>query len=374
MVHVDHRCFLKPALILLSRSTTYQTIMGFGGAFTDAASYVFSKLNSTLQTQMLNMYFSEDGLRYNMARLPMGSCDFSLGNYNYDSNSGDTNLDTFSIDHDKERIIPFIKRAISTISESKGNELRIVSSPWSPPKWMKNNDSPYCHDCSSCTLKDQYKETWALYFSKFISAYSQQGVPIWGITVQNEPEYCPPTYEGMHYDAEAERDFIKQHLGPKLRRDHPDLKILIYDHNKDHVVNWAQTIYSDSEAAQYVWGTAIHWYTGDQFENVNTTHNLFPHIPILATEATEVREKDPTNPVWEKGEHYAHDIMGDINNWVVGFIDWNLILDIQGGPNHLGPDECEGKDKCGSDGMMLADTDKQIVYPQVFYYYVGHIR
>ena len=321
------------------------------------------------------MYFSEDGLRYSMARLPMGSCDFSLDNYNYANTSSDVNLTKFSIDHDKEQIIPFIKRALSTISESKGDSLNIVASPWSPPKWLKNNNSPYCRlDCLGCTLKDQYKETWALYFSKFISAYSQEGVPIWGVTVQNEPEACPLVYEGLHFNPESERDFIKQHLGPKLRRDHPDLKILIYDHNKDHVVKWAQTIYSDSEAAQYLWGTAIHWYTGDQFENVNTTHNLFPHIPILATEATEVREKDPTNPVWEKGEHYAHDIMGDINNWVVGFIDWNLILDIQGGPNHAGPSECEGIIKCGSDGMMLADTDKQIVYPQVFYYYVGHIR
>ena len=120
--------------------------------------------------------------------------------------------------------------------------------------------------------------------------------------------------------------------------------------------------------------TAPYRYTGDQFENVNQTHNLFPKVPILATEATEVREKDPTNPVWEKGEHYAHDIMGDINNWVVGFIDWNLLLDLLQGPDHAGPSECEGVIKCGSDAMLLADIDKQIIYPQIFYYYVGHIR
>ena len=119
----------------------------------------------------------------------------------------------------------------------------------------------------------------------------------------------------------------------------------------------------------YVWGTVIHWYSEDQFENVNQTHFLFPKKPILATEATVAREKDPTNPDWSKGEHYAHDIMGDLNNWVIGFIDWNLMLDFLQGPNHAGPKECEGRIKCGSDAMLLADTEKQVDYPQVFYYY-----
>ena len=350
-------------------------MLGFGGAFTDSASYVFSKLNSTLQAQVLDMYFSDTGLKYNMARLPIGSCDFSLATYNYDNVSGDTNLTHFSIDHDKENIIPFIQRAISTRLKWTNDTLNIVASPWSPPKWMKKLDTEYCIlSCFLCDLKEEYKSSWALYFSKFISAYKEEGIDVWGVTVQNEPGACPELYEGMHFTPETERDFIKTYLGPQLKKDHPDLNILIYDHNKDHVVEWAKTIYSDSNAAQYVWGTAVHWYSGDDFPNLNTTHYLFPDRPILATEATEVREKDPQNPVWSKGEHYAHDIMGDMNNWVVGFIDWNLILDMLGGPDHAGPDECEGIIKCGSDAMLLVDYKNQIVYPQVFYYYVGHIR
>ena len=360
---------------MLFRSMTYQTVLGFGGAFTDSASFVFSKLNSTLQTQVLDMYFSESGLRYNMARLPIGSCDFSLENYNYDNVSGDVNLTHFSIDHDRERIIPLIKRALAVRQQWTNDSLNILGSPWSPPGWMKANSNPYCpQGCSNCYLNDASKVSWALYFSKFVTAYEAEGIKIWGITVQNEPEYCPPTYEGMNWSPETERDYIKTYLGPQLKRDHPDLNILIYDHNKDHVVEWAQTVYSDNEAAQYVWGTAVHWYTGDDFPNLNTTHYLFPDKPILASEATEVRESDPKNPDWGKGEHYAHDIMGDMNNWVVGFIDWNLILDMLGGPNHKGPDECEGSDLCGSDSMMLADAANQLVYPQVFYYYVGQIR
>ena len=174
----------------------------------------------------------------------------------------------------------------------------------------------------------------------------------------NEPEYCPNSYEVMHFTPETEQAFLKDHLGPRLSSDHP----------------WVQTILSDPDAAKYVWGTAIHWYTGDQFDNVNKAHSLYPQKPILATESTEVREENPSNPAWGKGEHYAHDIIGDMNNWVVGFIDWNLILDIQGGPNHKGPNECEGTMKCGSDAMLSADVNKQIIYPQVFYYYMGHFR
>ena len=324
---------------------------------------------------MLDMYFSDNGLHYNMARLPIGSCDFSLEHYDYANTSGDVNLMKFSVDHDRAYIIPFIKQANATILKRSGDPLFIVASPWSAPKWLKENDSPYCPlGCLLCKVKEKYQSTWALYFSKFLTAYKSEGIGIWGVTVQNEPENCSPVFETMHFNPETERDFLKGYLGPQLSRDHPDVNVLIFDHNKNHVVEWAKTIFSDSDAAKYVWGTAIHWYTGDQFDNVNQTHNLFPQKPILATEATEAREKTPSTPVWKKGEHYAHDIMGDMNNWVVGWIDWNLILDMLGGPDHAGPDECEGLLKCGSDAMLLVDTKEQKIYPQTFYYYMGHFR
>ena len=362
----------------LCRSATFQQVLGFGGAFTESASYIFHSLSPELQARVLDMYFGKDGLQYSMARLPIGSCDFSLATYMYDNTSGDFNLTKFSIQHDEKMIIPFIKSALNVRSTWTKDPLHIVASPWSAPGWMKENGHELCYPsgCLTCLLKDteQYKSSWALYFSKFISAYNKAGISIWGVTVQNEPEYCPQDYEGMHFTPETERDFIKGYLGPLLEKNHPEVNIVIYDHNKDHVVEWAKTIFSDPDAAKYVWGTGVHWYTGDQFDNLNITHHLFPNKPILATEATEVREKDPQNPVWEKGEHYAHDIMGDMNNWAVGFIDWNLLLDMLGGPNHKGPDECEGADLCGSDAMILADTKNQAIYPQVFYWYVGHIR
>ena len=321
------------------------------------------------------MYFSEDGLRYNMARLPMGSCDFSLKNYNYDSVAGDKDLDHFSIEHDKDRIIPFIQIAMMILKNWTNTSLDIVASPWSPPGWMKTNELYYCPSaCDNCSLKTEYQQTWAKYFTKFLSAYKSEGINIWGVTVQNEPEYCPGNYECMHFTAETERDYIKNYLGPELSKSHPDVKLLMYDHNKDHVVTWTKTVYGDSEAAQYVWGTAVHWYSGDQFDHLNTSHFLYPDKPILATEATESREENPQSPSWHAGEHYGHDIIGDLNNWAIGFIDWNLLLDINGGPNHKGPDNCEGTVKCGYDSMILADVKNHVIYPQVFYYYMGHFR
>lgn len=321
------------------------------------------------------MYFSESGLQYNMARLPIGACDFSLNHYTYDNTSGDVNLTDFSIKHDTATIIPFIHKALETRRKWNNDTLNIVASPWTAPKWMKTNNHAYCPtSCIHCDIQTKYQNAWANYFARFVSAYMQEGINIWGVTVQNEPEACPLIYEGTHWTPETQRDFLATQFGPVLSKIHPDMKILIYDHNKDHVVKWAQTILSQKEAAQFVWGTAVHWYSGDQFDNLNTTHHLFPDYPILATEATVKREKNPNDPLWSNGEHYAHDIMGDMNNWVVGFIDWNLILDMLGGPNHAGPDECEGLIKCGSDAMLLADTDSQVVYPQIFYYYVGHFR
>ena len=349
-------------------------MVGFGGAFTDSTASVFSKLNSTLQSMILDMYFSKDGIRYSMGRVPIGSCDFSLDHYTYDEVEGDVNLTHFSIEHDKAQIIPLIKKAMETRKKWTNDDLQILASPWGPPAWMKRIKIKYCISCLDCIIDDKYKSTWAAYLSRFVSAYKTENISIWGITVQNEPGACPLDYEGLHFTPETEGEFLSQYLGPAMKKDHPDVRILIYDHNKDKIVKWSQAIYNNKDAAQYVWGTAVHWYTGDEFPNLQEAHRQFPNKSILATEATVAREKNPQTPDWSHGEHYAHDMIGDFNNWVVGFIDWNLLLDKYGGPNHAFAGECEGVIKCGSDAMLLADVDQQVLYPQVFYYYVGQIR
>eukprot|EP01084_Bolivina_argentea_P259075 437021_1 len=371
--------------ITIDTSITYQSMLGFGGAFTGSSSYLFSLLNETTQQQILSMYFGDNGNKYNMARLPIGSTDFSLLSYNYDPYPNDYNLTQFKLTYyDTDHVIPFIKASLNkfhTSSYSNATDFMFIASPWSAPGWMKENGKMACGDdsCRKCILKTdaQIMTTWSKYISKFITEYSKAlNYNIYGITPQNEPYACPRFYEGMHFEPDTEGAFIANYLGPILRRDHPDLKIYIYDQNKGDTVKWVSGIIcNNSAAAQYVTGTAVHWYDGDHFDALNESHFLAPNYEILATEATESPDNDATtNPKWKKGEHYAHDMIGDFNNWVIGFIDWNLLLDIRGAPTHQAPDlgESNVEPSLGSDAMLIVDPLLNEIYPQIFYFYVGH--
>jgi len=206
-----------------------------------------------------------------------------------------------------------------------------------------------------------YKQTWAKFISKFITEYEKNGIPIWGITIQNEPEFAAP-WEACTYTPTEQMIFLRDFLGPTLSTDHPQVQIMIYDHNKDNIVEWAQTIFNDPLANQYGSGVAFHWYSGSQFENLETVHSQFPNKFLLGTEATE--GPGIIFGSWSRGEHYGSDIIGDLNNWAVGWVDWNLILDMQGGPNHL-------QNWC--DAPIIADSLKSNVYYQISYYYMGQI-
>ena len=362
--------------LTINQTQSFQTIEGFGGAFTDSAAHVFSTMPTSVQDELIEMYFGSSGLQYSMGRLTIGSCDCSLSYYNYDDTTNDVNLTHFNISHDEEKIIPFIQRALKAANKS----IKLVASPWSAPAWMKKNNHMNC-DLGpwTCVLKDSgaIKQAWAEYFSKYITAYKAHNVDIWGITIQNEPEAMTGNivYEGMHYTPGTEKAFLVDHLGPVMKAQHPDVNILIYDHNKDHIVTWAKTILGDKASAQYVWGTAFHWYTGPYFENLAQTHDLFPEFKLLSTESTVAKQTPGTydKPEWRKGEHYGREIIGDLNNWSVGFIDWNLLLDKYGAPSHADPTGglCEKLIKCGSDSMVIYQNGK--LYPQIFYYYMGHV-
>jgi len=180
------------------------------------------------------------------------------------------------------------------------------------------------------------------------------------MTVQNEPEYAAP-WEACAYSAEQERDFVKHYLGPIMKENHPDMKVVVFDHNKDHIVQWADTIFGDNDTSQYVWGIGFHWYSGDEFEHLEQVHTKWPQKQLLPTEGCICPGVSLDN--WTRGEVYGHDIMGDLNNWAVGWTDWNIVLNLQGGPNHLG-------NLC--DAFLIADTDAQALHYQPAYYYFGH--
>ena len=360
----DDRLTEKPVLVAenkrvysnyaeVDKKYRYQEIIGFGGAFTEAAAYTLSRMSERNRREVIEKYYDpEKGLGYSMGRVHIHSCDFALGNYTY-VEDGDEDLSTFSIGHDLDLIIPLINNAVG----KKGGGIKILASPWSPPAWMKSNNEMN----NGGFLLPKYYGTWARYFVKFINAYQEAGIPIWGITVQNEPE-AVQVWDSCIFSEEEERDFIKNHLGPELEAAGlSDVKILIHDHNRDIIVKRAKKILEDPEAAKYIWGTGFHWYVSDEFSNVGRVHDMFPDKHLLFTEGCLEGGIKPGE--WFPGERYARNMIGDLNNWCEGYLDWNIVLDETGGPNHVG-------NYC--DAPVICDTVNDKVNFNSSYYYIGH--
>ena len=344
---------IESPTIKLYKNETRQEILGFGGAFTEAAASVYNKLDTEKKGEIIKAYFGEQGNDYSMARTHINSCDFSLGNYSYCNTPGDTELNYFSISRDKELLIPFVQDAM----DHANTPIHILASPWSPPAWMKTNGQMN----HGGKIKDEYRAAWASYFCKYINAYEKEGIPIWGISVQNEPA-AKQRWDSCIYTAEEERDFIRDYLGPALEsRNLLDKKVIIWDHNRDIMVERARTVLNDPEAAKYVWGTGFHWYNGDHFDAVQKVHDEFPGKHLIFTEGCQ--ENGPHIGSWDLGERYATSIINDLNRWTVAWIDWNLILDERGGPNHVG-------NYCSA--PIIVDNRSQDILYQSSYYYLGH--
>ncbi len=342
----------KTSTVQLNPQVTYQEIIGFGGAFTESSAYNLSRINKDAREQAIKDYFSqEEGLGYTIGRISIHSCDFSINSYTY-VEEGDNELKTFNIGRDEKVVIPLIKDA-----EKYAGPIQLLGSPWSPPAFMKDNNSMIFGG----KLKPEYYQTWANYFVKFIEEYRKRGLTIWGVTVQNEPA-AVQRWDSCIYDGEDERDFVKHYLGPTFQNSSAkDVKILIWDHNRDIIVERAKAVLDDPEAAKYVWGTAFHWYVSEAFENVGKVHDLFPDKGLLFTEGCQ--EGGVHFNSWDTGERYARNMIGDFNNFCQGYIDWNLFLDNTGGPNHV-------NNLC--DAPIIVDIFPQKLIHQSSYYYIGH--
>jgi len=362
----------------------FQTITGFGGSFTEASAYLLNKLSKQKRDTILEAYFGENGAKYSLTRTHMNSCDFSLSNYSYAPVEGDKELKNFSIDEDRDDLIPMIKDAMAVSKDG----FKILASPWTAPPWMKDNN-----DWRGGKLLPEYYDTWALFFSKYIDAYKAEGIDIWGFTVENEPLGNNNNWESMHYSAEEMTDFVKNYLGPKLEADKHNVKILGYDQNRgEELKQWVKVMYQDEASSKYFDGTAVHWYgsTYDWFpESLQFAHNAAPDKYLIQSEACGDSEvprwqddawywsKEATDWGWdwapEKDKHlhpkyapvyrYARDIIGSMNNWVDGWIDWNMVLDKQGGPNWF-------KNWCLA--PVIVDTEKDEIYFTPIYYTLTH--
>jgi glucosylceramidase len=344
---VDHEAGLP--LLAIDTVQRCQTHLGFGGAFTEAAATVWLGLTEGAREQLLRDYFDPVyGHGYTLGRVHINSCDFALGQYSHADESG-----VFSIERDRRALLPFIRAA----QRVAGRPLQLLASPWSPPVWMKSNGRMD----DGGHLKPECRSAWAQCYVRFIRAYEVEGVPIWGVSVQNEP-MARQRWESCLYNAEEERDFVRDHLGPALRdAGLGDVKIVIWDHNRDRMVERARVVYADAEAAGFVWGLGFHWYGPEDFGHVQQVHDEWPDKQLLFTEGCQ--EGGPHLGSWEVGERYACNLINDLNRWTVGWIDWNLLLDERGGPNHVG-------NYCSA--PVLADTARGELMHQSAYWVLGH--
>ncbi|HYG40002.1 MAG TPA: glycoside hydrolase family 30 protein [Cytophagales bacterium] len=361
---LDFKDFGQPketeVCVFVDPTHSFQTHLGIGGSFTDASAETFAKMPKDKQQEILRAYYDkENGIGYTLARTTIHSSDFSSGSYTYVKDN-DKELKSFNIDHDREFRIPLIKQAM----KAAGGKLTMYVSPWSPPAWMKDNNRML----KGGKLLPEYNEAWANYYVKFINAYEKEGIPIWGLSVQNEP-MATQTWESCIFTGEEERDFIKNHLGPTLHKaGMADKKLIAWDHNRDLIYQRASTVLNDPEAAKYVWGIGYHWYetwtgSGMQFENLRRVAETFPDKNLIFTEGCIEKFKFEGINDWALGERYGHSMVNDFNSGTVAWTDWNILLNEIGGPNHVG-NFCYAP--------IIADTRDGKVHYTNSYYYIGH--
>lgn len=390
--------------IVLDESILQDTlsIIGFGGAFTDSAAILYRNMSPELRTILINAYFSAQGIEYSMGRVPMASNDFSCrifkvingktiavpsltdcspiaSLYSY-ADAPDINLTDFSLQsEDLEYKIPMIKAAMNAVEENTRQELKLFASPWSAPAWMKNN-----YNMVHGGLWPQFQSVWADYFIKFFQAYKQNGIRFWGVTVQNEPvdtgylgKKYMQTWQTMYSSETEEGNFVKSYLGPRLEAFSHEygskINIIIHD-DQITTIQQRMNMFNDPAVGQYVSGAGLHWYMNldRYYNNLDSAYQTMNNQPgvnkkfILGTEACEgylPLMGGPSLGNWSRGEAYAHDIISDLNHHVSGWMDWNLVLDMQGGPNWA-------NNKV--DAPILADLQAQTLYFQPMYFYLGH--
>ncbi|MCG8581240.1 MAG: glycosyl hydrolase [Bacteroidales bacterium] len=345
--------------VFVNPEKQFQTFIGIGGAITDASAEIFHKLTDDKQKQLLDAYYGDNGIDYTLLRTTIHSCDFSSESYTY-IEEGDKELKTFSIDRDKKERIPMIKRAMAQASEP----LLFYVSPWSPPAFMKGRE----HMLQGGKLQPEFYQSWASYYAKFIKAYEAEGMPVWGLTIQNEP-MAVQRWESCVYTAEEERDFLKNYLGPTLEKEGlADKNIVVWDHNRDLISQRANTIFGDPEAAKYAWGIGFHWYERwaggeSMWRNLRNVKESFPDKQLLFTEGCIEAFDETQYERWSNAERYGTSMINDFNCGTAGWTDWNILLDHTGGPNHVG-------NFCFAPVHADTRTNELIFTPS--YYYIGH--
>src|SRR6185437_16061371 len=319
--------------IVVDEGTAYQEIVGFGAAITDASAWLIqNKLAPARREALLQELFGRNpGIGLSFTRLTMGASDFSLHEYSYDdmpAGQTDSTLAHFSIDSNRAYVLPTVQRALAI-----NPQLKIMASPWSPPGWMKTSGS-----LIQGTLLPEAYGPFAEYFRRYIEAYRAEGVPIYAITVQNEPHYEPPTYPGMRLEPPARAWFIGQYLGPLFAQRSIGTIILDWDHNWDEYQSPLQVL-ADTAAPRYIAGVAWHCY-GGEVSAQTVVHDAHPNKDAYFTECSggEWAPNFADNLKW----FVRTLIIESTRGWAKGVILWNLALDENHGPHTGGCGDCRG--------------------------------
>lgn len=416
-------------VISIYPDSTKQTIHGIGTSFTESSAFVLAHLEPQQRREVMQRIYGESGANFTLARTPVGACDFSVvGKYSYADEPDDRELKAFSIapdiagfdpvdqpgivDPDYD-LLPMIREALAIKREQRDQELKIIASAWTAPAWMKDIGTWYIPGSAANnwqgtggSLKPEYVSTYADYLVRYLDAYADAGVTLWGLTPVNEPHGVGGAWESMAFTPESQNDFVKHHLGPRLLHSrHADARLLIYDQNMDGLERWADVIFADPETAPHVFGAAVHWYasTFNVFEDVlDRVHAKFPDFAIIHTEgcidnlgtAASGAIGDPAgykesgwfgndgfwwnatatdwaytaawmgagaaeHPIYTPVHRYARNIIVGLDHWVGGWVDWNIVLDRDGGPNHVG-------NFCGAPIMIDTDT-REVHYTPIYH-------
>jgi len=332
----------------------YQQVLGFGAAFTEASAVNFSLLSPELQQKVIDLYFSQNGISLNFCRTHINSCDYGVDEYTY-VDEGDKELVTFSIDRERKDILPMIKAA-----RRANPDLWLFASPWSPPAWMKDNHTVI----QGGHLLPEYYPAWAKYFALYLEAYKKEGIDFFCVTVQNESK-AVQTWESCIWSGTEEAEWVVNYLRPTLdKKGFSDTKIMVWDHNKERVMERARESMSVPGANKAIWGFAHHWYSGDHFDNLRMTHELYPDKHLLGTENSSGGSIIGTPNWWNAVERYAKETIMDFNNFTSAAVSWNMILDETGGPVH--------NRRGGSLAPIVVDSNTKTFTLTSTYYTFGH--
>ena len=314
---------------------------GFGSAITESSGYNYSKLSNENKKNFISDYYSNDGLNFNFGRVSIGSNDFSLKSFSY---AKKRDLSDFSINKDKEYVIPMLKDIL------KYKKISLIASPWSPPRMFKR--LPILR--WGIKLSKRYYDKYSDYLVKYLEEYNKLGINIDYITIQNEP-MARQRFESCVFKNIEQKEFIYKYLLPKLDK----TKLLLWDHNKDNLFKIVNYLYEDNKK---IAGTCFHYYTGHLFNELKKIHEKYPNMLLINSEMC-CGYSEYNEIKWIKdAEYYLRDIIGDMNSGINAYLDWNILLDTKGGPTHS---------KNYVKSPSIRDSDNYIKSP--IYYYLYHI-